>query len=134
RSACSGRRACAPRTTGRRAPRHPKTVPGYDPASASPDRRPARPSPLAGTPGQRPSSVVTSAKTPMPARNIATATISFGLVSVPVQIFSSSESKASVSFNMLHKKCGSKVKQQYICEKDNDEVVPRDEMVKGYEF
>ena len=70
----------------------------------------------------------------MPARNIATATISFGLVSVPVQIFSSSESKASVSFNMLHKKCGSRVKQQYICPKDNDEVVPRDEMVKGYEF
>jgi len=70
----------------------------------------------------------------MPARNIATATISFGLVSVPVQIFSSSESKASVSFNMLHKKCGSRVKQQYICPKDNDEVVARDEMVKGYEF
>jgi DNA end-binding protein Ku len=70
----------------------------------------------------------------MPARNIATATISFGLVSVPVQVFSSSESKASVSFNMLHKKCGSRVKQQYICPKDNDEVVTRDEMVKGYEF
>jgi DNA end-binding protein Ku len=70
----------------------------------------------------------------MPARNIGTATISFGLVSVPVQIFSSSESKASVSFNMLHKKCGSRVKQQYICPKDNDEVVPRDDMVKGYEF
>ncbi|HET9426005.1 MAG TPA: Ku protein [Gemmatimonadaceae bacterium] len=70
----------------------------------------------------------------MPARNIATANISFGLVSVPVQIFSSSESKASVSFNMLHKKCGSRVKQQYICPKDNDEVVARDEMVKGYEF
>jgi DNA end-binding protein Ku len=70
----------------------------------------------------------------MPARNIATATISFGLVSVPVQIFSSAESKASVSFNMLHKKCGSRVKQQYICPKDNDEVVSRDEMVKGYEF
>jgi len=70
----------------------------------------------------------------MPARNIATATISFGLVSVPVQIFSSSESNASVSFNLLHKKCGTKVKQQYICPKDNDEVVPRDEMVKGYAF
>lgn len=70
----------------------------------------------------------------MPARNIGTATISFGLVSVPVQIFSSAESKASVSFNMLHKKCGSRVKQQYICPKDNDEVVSRDDMVKGYEF
>src|SRR3954465_514615 len=70
----------------------------------------------------------------MPARNIGTATISFGLVSVPVQIYSSSESKASVSFNLLHKKCGTRVKQQYICPKDENEVVPRDEMVKGYEF
>ena len=70
----------------------------------------------------------------MPARSIGTATISFGLVSVPVNIYSSSESKASVSFNMLHKKCGTRLKQQYICPKDNNEVVTRDETVKGYEF
>src|SRR3954468_10736958 len=70
----------------------------------------------------------------MPARNIGTATISFGLVSVPVQIYSSAESKSNVSFNLLHKKCGTRVKQQYICPKDENEVVPRDEMVKGYEF
>ena len=69
----------------------------------------------------------------MPARSIGTATISFGLVSVPVSIYSSSESKASVSFNMLHKKCGSRLKQQYLCSKDN-EVVTREETVKGYEF
>jgi DNA end-binding protein Ku len=69
----------------------------------------------------------------MPARSIATATISFGLVSVPVNLYSSSESKASVSFNMLHKKCGSRLKQQYICSKEN-EVVTRDDTVKGYEF
>lgn len=69
----------------------------------------------------------------MPARSISTATISFGLVSVPVSIYSASESKASVSFNMLHKKCGTRLKQQYICPKDN-EVVARDETVKGYEF
>jgi DNA end-binding protein Ku len=55
----------------------------------------------------------------MPARSIGTATISFGLVSVPVNIYSSSESKTSVSFNMLHKKCGNRLKQQYICTKDN---------------
>jgi DNA end-binding protein Ku len=70
----------------------------------------------------------------MPARSIANATISFGLVSVPVNLYSSSESKASVSFNMLHKKCGSRLKQQYICPKDNNEVVTRDDTVKGYEF
>jgi DNA end-binding protein Ku len=69
----------------------------------------------------------------MPARPIGTATISFGLVSVPVSIYSASESKASVSFNMLHKKCGTRLKQQYICPKEN-EVVTRDDTVKGYEF
>ena len=69
----------------------------------------------------------------MPARSIGTATISFGLVSVPVNIYSSAESKTSVSFNMLHKKCGSRLKQQYLCTKDGD-VVPRDETVKGYEY
>ncbi|MDQ3699249.1 MAG: Ku protein [Gemmatimonadota bacterium] len=69
----------------------------------------------------------------MPARSIANATISFGLVSVPVNLYSSAESKASVSFNMLHKKCGSRLKQHYTCVKDN-ELVTRDETVKGYEF
>lgn len=70
----------------------------------------------------------------MPARSIATATVSFGLVSVPVTLYSSSESKASVSFNMLHKKCNGRLKQQYICPKDNNEVVAREDTVKGYEF
>jgi DNA end-binding protein Ku len=69
----------------------------------------------------------------MPARSIATATISFGLVSVPVNLYSASESKSSVSFNMLHKKCNTRLKQQYTCPKDN-EIVGRDETVKGYEF
>jgi len=70
----------------------------------------------------------------MPARTIGTATISFGLVSVPVTLFSSSESKASVSFNMLHKTCGGRLKQQYICPRENNEVVERTDTVKGYEF
>jgi DNA end-binding protein Ku len=69
----------------------------------------------------------------MAARSIASATISFGLVSVPVNVYSSSESKASVSFNMLHKDCGGRLKQHYTCTKDN-EVVTRDNTVKGYEF
>ncbi|MEP6731109.1 MAG: Ku protein [bacterium] len=70
----------------------------------------------------------------MPARSIGNATISFGLVSVPVNLYSSSESKASVSFNMLHKKCNGRLKQQYICPKDDNEVVGREDTVKGYEF
>ena len=70
----------------------------------------------------------------MPARSIASATISFGLVSVPVNLYSSAESKSSVSFNMLHRKCSGRLKQQYICPKDDNEVVGRDETVKGCEF
>jgi DNA end-binding protein Ku len=70
----------------------------------------------------------------MPARSIGNATISFGLVSVPVNIYSSADSKTSVSFNMLHKKCGGRLKQQYICAKDDNEVVGREDTVKGYEF
>lgn len=69
----------------------------------------------------------------MPARSIASATISFGLVSVPVNLFSSSESSASVSFNMLHAKCGSRLKQQYLCASEGT-VVEKDEISKGYEF
>ena len=67
-------------------------------------------------------------------RPTATATISFGMVSIPVKLFSATESKASISFNMLHEKCRGRVKQQYICERDEGVVVPRTEMVKGYEF
>jgi DNA end-binding protein Ku len=69
----------------------------------------------------------------MAARSIGSATISFGLVSVPVNLFSSSESAASVSFNMLHTTCGSRLKQQYICSKEGS-VVEKDEIGKGYEF
>ena len=69
----------------------------------------------------------------MAARSIGSATISFGLVSVPVNLYSSSESSASVSFNMLHTSCGSRLKQQYICSKEGT-VVEKDEVGKGYEF
>jgi DNA end-binding protein Ku len=68
----------------------------------------------------------------MAARPIATATISFGLVSIPVRLFTTSESGSQISFNWLHT-CGSRVKQQYWCPKD-ERVVQRDELVKGYEF
>jgi DNA end-binding protein Ku len=69
----------------------------------------------------------------MAARTIGSATISFGLVSVPVNLFSSSEPTASISFNMLHTTCGSRLKQQYICSKEGT-VVEKDETTKGYEF
>ena len=69
----------------------------------------------------------------MPARPIASATVSFGLVSVPVQLYSASESEAKVTFNWLHQDCGSRLKQQYVCKQDG-EIVEPDNRVKGYEF
>ena len=69
----------------------------------------------------------------MAARSIASLTVSFGLVSIPVKLYSATEASRAISFNLLHKTCGSRLKQQYICIKE-DVVVPRDEMVKGYEF
>jgi DNA end-binding protein Ku len=67
------------------------------------------------------------------ARPIAGATISFGLVSIPVRLYPATQSKAGVSFNLLHKKDGARLKQQYVCTHDG-ELVSRDDMVKGYEF
>ena len=69
----------------------------------------------------------------MSAHSIGSATISFGLVSVPVKMFSAGEASAAISFNWLHKKCGSRLKQQYMCPKDNEKV-EKEDMVKGYEF
>ena len=59
--------------------------------------------------------------------------ISFGLVSLPVKLYATSQSTARISFNMVHGECGTRVKQQYVCPKD-DVVVPRADIVKGYEF
>jgi DNA end-binding protein Ku len=69
----------------------------------------------------------------MAAHSIGSATVSFGLVSVPVQLYAAGESKASISFNMLHKKDGARLKQQYLCTKDGEKV-ERSDMIKGYEF
>jgi len=68
----------------------------------------------------------------MAARSIASLTLSFGLVNVPVRLYSATESSTTVKFNMLAAD-GSRLKQQYVSEKDQ-KVVPRSEMVKGYEF
>jgi DNA end-binding protein Ku len=67
----------------------------------------------------------------MPARAIGSGTISFGLVSIPIRFYVATSSK-QVSFNMLHEECGSRIKQQLYCPKD-ERVVGRDEIVKGYE-
>jgi DNA end-binding protein Ku len=69
----------------------------------------------------------------MAARSIATASISFGLVTVPIRIYPATRASAGLSFHLLHEKDHARLKQQYVCEKDG-EVVTRSEMVKGYEF
>ena len=69
----------------------------------------------------------------MPARAISAATISFGLVSIPVKMYSAAEPKSAVSFNQIHRKDGARVKQQLISSRSG-EVVSREEIVKGYEF
>ena len=69
----------------------------------------------------------------MAARSIGSLTVSFGLVAIPVKLFTATQSSNAISFNMLHKTDGSRVKQQYICVKEGV-VVERDDMVKGYEF
>jgi DNA end-binding protein Ku len=67
------------------------------------------------------------------ARAFASGQIAFGLVSIPVKLFSAAEATERISFNMLHKDCGSRVQQQLFCPKD-DRNVDRTEIAKGYEF
>jgi DNA end-binding protein Ku len=66
-------------------------------------------------------------------RSIASLTISFGLVAIPVKLYSATIAAERISFNMLHKSDGSRLKQQYVCAAEG-KVVDRSEIVKGYEF
>src|SRR5574341_1386229 len=69
----------------------------------------------------------------MAARSMASLTISFGMVSIPVKLYSATEASRAMSFNLLHKACGSRLRQQYYCVKE-EVPVQREEMAKGYEF
>jgi DNA end-binding protein Ku len=69
----------------------------------------------------------------MAARSIATATISFGLVTVPIRIYPAVRQSAGLSFHLLHGRDKVRLKQQYICPED-EEIVPRSAMVKGFEY
>jgi DNA end-binding protein Ku len=69
----------------------------------------------------------------MAARSISTGAITFGLVTVPVRVYPAISSSAGISFHLLHEKDAVRLKQQYICPED-EQVVPRSEMVKGYEY
>src|SRR5262245_20871417 len=67
----------------------------------------------------------------MPPHPVGPGTISFGLVSIPVKLYTAASS-AGVSFNLLHAKCGSRIRQQTFCPVDQ-QVVDRTALVKGYE-
>jgi DNA end-binding protein Ku len=69
----------------------------------------------------------------MAARALASITVAFGMVSIPVKLYSATQASAGVSFNLLHSSCGSRLKQQYLCAREGV-VVERTDMVKGYEF
>src|SRR5215471_20139906 len=69
----------------------------------------------------------------MSAHPISSATISFGLVTIPVRLFSTGQSSESISFRMVHKKCGTPLKQQYVCPKEGV-AVEREDIAKGFEF
>jgi DNA end-binding protein Ku len=68
----------------------------------------------------------------MPARSIASLSLSLGLVSIPVRLYSATESSTTVKFNLLAPD-GSRVEQQYVS-KSTGQKVERAAMQKGYEF
>jgi DNA end-binding protein Ku len=59
--------------------------------------------------------------------------LTFGLISMPVRLFSGARS-SGISFNMLHRDDLQRVKQQYVCPAEDNKVVERSEIVKGYEY
>ncbi len=68
----------------------------------------------------------------MPARAIDTARISFGLVTIPVKIYSTAQPSQELHFHLVHAGCGQRLKQQYVCPRHGP--VERADMVKGYEL
>ncbi len=58
--------------------------------------------------------------------------ISFGMVSIPIKLYGSTDSK-DITFHLLHKKCLSRIKQQRHCPVE-EEVIEWNEVVRGYEF
>jgi DNA end-binding protein Ku len=70
---------------------------------------------------------------PSNARSIASLTISFGLVAIPVKLYSATVATERISFNLLRQKDGSRVRQQYVAVNDGN-LVEQSEMTKGYEF
>ena len=66
-------------------------------------------------------------------RSIWKGAITFGLVNIPVELYSAVRSEDRISFRMLHKKDMSTIKYERVCAKE-EKAVPWDEIVKGYEY
>jgi len=64
---------------------------------------------------------------------MATGTISFGLVAIPVKLYSTSVTGARIQLNWIHEKTGARVKMRY-WDPSTEELVERENLVKGYEF
>jgi DNA end-binding protein Ku len=68
----------------------------------------------------------------MAPRSLWNGTLTFGLVNVPVKVFTATESK-SIHFHQVHLKDGARIEHRRVCPKEDKEV-PSDEIVKGYEL
>jgi DNA end-binding protein Ku len=68
----------------------------------------------------------------MPARAIDSATIAFGLVSIPIKVYSTSEPSQEIHFHLIHEGCGERLEQQYACPEHGE--IERADMTKGYEL
>ncbi|MFZ1887049.1 MAG: Ku protein, partial [Candidatus Binataceae bacterium] len=68
----------------------------------------------------------------MPPRSVSTASLTFGLVSIPVRLFPATSSK-TIRFNLLHAKDNSRIQEKIFCPKE-EQIIDRSELVRGYEI
>jgi len=68
----------------------------------------------------------------MALRPLRNATISFGLVSIPVRFYTATKSE-DVHFHLLHETCGSRVNRKWWCP-HHEKIVDSDELIRGYEI
>jgi DNA end-binding protein Ku len=66
-------------------------------------------------------------------RSLWTGSISFGLVNIPVHLYSGTKTHQGIDLDMLHKKDHAPIRYARICRKDGEEI-PWDDIVKGYEY
>jgi DNA end-binding protein Ku len=103
------------------------------PSASRPDPRKEKARPKAAPRPTRPRADPESDDPTAGPRAFSSATITFGLVTVPVRLVSANRPSAGIAFHLLHAKDQVRVRQQLVCPAE-DKVVPRSELVKGYEY